>query len=447
MRRRVTCALVCAAIAAGCQRPSPQEAPARAASSAPRAARANARLPAPDGAAANEPRAPKVVDLDHRARELADRLILLDGHIDTPYRLENSRDAAGKLTDDISSRSKRGDFDYERARRGGLDVPFMSIYVPARFERRGAKRFADKLIDLVERFASEFPQKFALARSPADVRKNAAEGKISLAMGMENGSPIERQLRNVAYFHARGIRYITLTHSRDNHIGDSSYDARRTHRGLSSFGEQLVREMNRVGIMIDVSHVSDDTFWQVIEQSRLPVIASHSSCRHFTPGWPRNMNDEMIVALAKAGGVIQINFGSAFLDDTIRREETKRQQLLAAALRRRGLDSADPRAAAVKEQLLADHPVPRASIERVADHIDHVRKLVGIRHIGLGSDFDGVGDTLPVGLTDVSQYPNLIRVLLERGYDEEQIEAICSGNVLRVWQTAEDFARQGASGL
>jgi membrane dipeptidase len=351
---------------------------------------------------------------DHKSRaaELAKRLIILDGHIDVPYRLEKGRDQRGMLTEDISERTPAGDFDYPRAKAGGLDVAFMSIYVPPKYEQGGARKYAHGLIELVEGFAKKWPDKFALARSPAEARRNVAAGTISLALGMENGSPIEHKLENVAHFQRLGIRYITLAHSKDNHIADSSYEGKHTHRGLSSFGKEVVREMNRVGIMVDVSHISDAAFWQVIELTRAPVIASHSSCRHFTPGWERNMSDEMIQALANKGGVIQINFGSQFLDGSIQKERGRSKR--------------------------------RATVEQVADHIDHVVKLVGIDHVGLGSDFDGVGDSLPTGLKDVSEYPNLIEVLLGRGYSDEAIEKICSGNVLRVWEAVEAYASRGS---
>jgi membrane dipeptidase len=368
---------------------------------------------APAATSSSPPAPMKPIDLDARAHELARRLIILDGHIDVPYRLEKGRDLQGRLSEDISERTEHGDFDYPRAKAGGLDVAFMSIYVPPKYESGGARRYADGLIDLVESFATKWPDKFALARSPAEARANAARGAISLAMGMENGSPLEHQLHNVVHFQRRGIRYITLAHSKDNHLADSSYEGKNTHKGLSAFGKNVVQEMNKVGIMVDVSHISDAAFWQVIEISKAPVIASHSSCRHFTPGWQRNMSDEMITALAKNGGVIQINFGSQFIDGAIQKQRFG--------------------------------PKRYATLEQVFDHIDHVVKLVGIDHVGLGSDFDGVGDSLPVGLKDVSGYPNLIRVLLDHGYSDAAIEKICSGNVLRVWQAVEDFAR-GAQG-
>jgi membrane dipeptidase len=393
-------------LATGCNRG--HESPATAASAHSVAAPTTAAppsAPSPSDPSAKPEPSPALVA---KAKELTHKYILLDGHVDVPWRLDESRDKEGNLSEDVSHRTAKGDFDWERAREGGLSAPFMSIYIPSKYEDNGAKKIAVRLIDMVEGFAQKWPEKFALAKSPGEVRKNFASGKVSLAMGMENGSPIERDLANVRYFHERGIRYITLTHSKDNHISDSSFDDKHTHKGLSEFGKKVVAEMNKVGIMVDVAHVSDDTFWQVMELSKVPVIASHSSCRFFTPGFERNMSDEMIVALAEHGGVIQINFGSAFLDHGYRVAEDEGK------------------------------PVERVDIGVVADHIDHVVELVGVDFVGFGSDFDGVGDSLPVGLEDVSMYPNLIAELLERGYGEADIEKICSGNVLRVWQAVED---------
>jgi membrane dipeptidase len=242
-------------------------------------------------------------ELREKANRLAHEFIIVDTHVDTPDRLR------GKMAD-ISQRTEDGDFDYVRAKAGGLDAPFMSIYVPAEYEGKGgAKKLANKLIDMAEKFATNWPDKFAIAQSVADVQAQFAKGLISLPMGMENGSPIEGKLENLRHFYDRGIRYITLAHSKSNHISDSSYDPNRRWNGLSPFGKEVVAEMNRLGIMIDISHVSDSTFYQVIRLSQAPAIASHSSCRHFTPGWERNMDDEMIKALAKNGGVILINFG------------------------------------------------------------------------------------------------------------------------------------------
>ena len=373
---------------------------------------------------------------------VAQRHLILDGHIDVPMRLYGGRSEDGSLSEDVSSRTERGEFDWVRAVAGGLDAPFMSIFVPSNYEETGGgKQLADELIDLVRGLVESAPDKFALARSPAEVRENKAAGRISLPMGMENGTPLEGKLENVAYFHGRGIRYIGLTHSRDNHLGDSSFDDARTHGGLSEFGRRVVLEMNRVGIMIDVSHLSDESFWDVLALGRTPVIASHSSCRHFTPGWKRNMSDEMIEGLADQGGVIQINFASYFVDDEIRRAREQRNEQRDAFLEQAGLQWRAPEARKALAGFYAKNPPPPTSAERVADHIDPAIALVGVDHVGLGSDFDGVGGALPTDLADVSQYPNLVRVLLARGYTDEEIGKIASGNVLRVWQAVEDFAR------
>lgn len=419
--------------------------PAHAPSSAPPRSEAAAapEVPAvPEPASAPEP---TPVDLQARAQRLAHEIVILDGHIDVPWRLHEAK-TAGKPVDDVTQSTEGGDFDLPRARAGGLDAPFMSIYVPARLEGRGAKRAADQLITLVEDIVARAPEDFALAGSPSQVRANFAAGKISLPMGMENGAPIEGDLRNVAYFHSRGIRYITLTHSKDNHIADSSYDTRHTHGGLSKFGEEVVDEMNRVGIMIDVSHVSDEAFDDVLRRSVVPVVASHSSCRHFTPGWERNMSDDMIRRLGAAGGVIQINFGTDFLSGELHRAREDHGKARDEHVKALGLKLDDGEGEAAAAEFTREHPLPRATVALVADHIEHVIAIVGIDHVGLGSDFDGVGDSLPEGLGDVSQYPNLLEVLLERGHDREAIEKIAGGNVLRVWQAVEDHAATAKPG-
>ena len=403
------------------------------------------RAPAAPSPVEPPPPEPAPLDPQARAEALAQELVIVDGHIDVPWRLHEAV-AAGKPADDVTKATEGGDFDLPRARAGGLDAPFMSIYVPASLEGKGAKKAAERLIALVEGIVAKAPDDFALARSPAEVRANTAAGKISLPMGMENGAPLEGDLRNVAYFHGRGIRYITLTHSKDNHISDSSYDARHTHGGLSKFGEKVVAEMNRVGIIIDVSHVSDEAFDDVLRLSGVPVIASHSSCRHFTPGWERNMSDDMIRRLAAAGGVIQINFGSSFLSSDVEREREAHEAARDEHVKGLKLHRGSPEAAAAAAAYEREHPAPRATVELVADHIEHVIALVGVDHVGLGSDFDGVGDSLPAGLRDVSQYPNLLRVLLERGHDRTAIEKIAGGNVLRVWQAVEDGAARPTEG-
>lgn len=372
-----------------------------------------------------------------RAEQLAQQFIITDGHIDLPYRLRVQNFRLEREYLGIPIATEDGDFDFVRARKGGLDAPFMSIFIPASYQDGRAKALADTLIDMVEGIARAHPEHFAIARSPADVEANFQKGIVSLPLGMENGAPIEGKLENVRYFHERGIRYITLTHGKDNHICDSSYDTTATWNGLSPFGREVVQEMNRVGIMIDISHVSDSAFWQVMTLSEAPCIASHSSCRKFTPGFERNMSDEMIQRLAENGGVIQINFGSTFLDGEVRRDYDEKRAELNRLLEAEGLDYRDEAAKPLIEQFRADNPSLFADVRTVADHIDHVVQLSSVDHVGFGSDFDGVGDTLPTGLKDVSQYPNLLYELLRRGYTESEIEKMCYLNIWRVWNAVE----------
>ncbi|HYG04356.1 MAG TPA: dipeptidase [Chryseosolibacter sp.] len=368
------------------------------------------------------------------ADSLAEVFIITDGHVDLPYRLRIKNFRLDREYLGIPIKSVEGDFDYVRAKAGGLDAPFMSIYIPSIQQKSPdkGKALADSLINMIEGIAKAHPDKFALARTPADIIASSEAGKISLPMGMENGAPIGDDLANVTYFFDRGIRYITLTHSKDNQICDSSYDTTRTWNGLSPFGESVVKEMNRLGIMVDISHVSDSTFYDVLKVTPVPVIASHSSCRYFTPGFQRNMSDEMLKALAKNDGVIQINFGADFID-SVARVNTRLRDSLEILLASKNLTSRDEAARPIIEQFGKTHKELFSDVERVADHIDHVVKVAGIDHVGIGSDYDGVGDSLPLGLKDVSAYPNLISVLLRRGYTPEEIEKICSKNVFRVW--------------
>jgi len=381
-------------------------------------------------------------ELKKYADELAHRYIITDGHVDLPYRLKMKNFRVEREYMGIPVSTTEGDFDFERAKKGGLDAPFMSIYIPSanqQFPDKG-KALADTLINMVRAIAEQIPDKFALANSTAEVEANFKAGKISLPMGMENGAPLGDDINNVKYFYDRGIRYITLTHGKDNQICDSSYDTTHTWNGLSPFGEQVVKEMNRVGIMVDISHVDDSTFYDVMKIAQAPCIASHSSCRKFTPGFQRNMSDDMIKRLAENGGVIQINFGSSFLDSTYRAQSKILGDKLKALLAEKNLKESDSLATPIIDQFKKDNPSIYAAVEHVADHIEHVVKIAGIDHVGIGSDYDGVGDSLPTGLKDVSSYPNLIYVLLKRGYTEEDIAKICYQNVWRVWNKVDEVA-------
>ncbi|WP_113924055.1 dipeptidase [Cognataquiflexum aquatile] len=367
------------------------------------------------------------------AIEMAQNTIMVDGHVDLPYRMKVGGFTLQREILDVSVRTDGGNFDFPRSKEGGLDAPFMSIYIPSGYQDRGgAKVLADSLILMTERLVNTWPDKFAMAYSPSDIEKNTKEGKVSFPMGMENGAALEDDINNVRYFYDRGIRYITLTHGTDNLIGDSSYDTTRTHNGLSDYGVAVVKEMNKVGIMVDISHVSDSTFYDVVKVTDVPVIASHSSARKFTPGFERNMDDDMIKALGKNGGVIMINFGGSFVDGEYNEKSGAVREHIVNWLAENGLSSTDSAAVAYIEKYSAENN-PFPNVEKVADHFDHVVALVGIDHVGLGSDFDGVGDSLPTGLKDVSMYPNLIAELLKRGYSKEDIEKICYKNIFRVW--------------
>ena len=374
------------------------------------------------------------LDLKKKAEELAQKYMIIDTHMDVPYLLK-------KKMEDISERTAGGDFDYPRARKGGLDVAFMAAYVPAEYEGTGkAYSFANETIDMIEGFARTWPEKFVMARSVADVKKQFGHGSISLALGIENGSCLEGNLTNLKHFYDRGVSYVTLTHSKANHFCDSSFDPERKWNGLSPFGVKVVSEMNRLGMIVDVSHVSDDTFYQIIKHSKAPVVATHSSCRHFIPGYERNMSDEMIKLLAEKGGVIQINFGSMFIGKQVNRQAADLKKSMNDYIEAHNLEGQEKDD--YIEKFKREHPLRRVNVSDVAAHIEHVIELVGIDYVGLGSDYDGVGDNLPEGLEDVSCYPNLIYELLKKGLSEEDIRKICSGNFLRVWVEVERIARE-----
>lgn len=349
--------------------------------------------------------------VEQSSEDIAQGSLIVDTHIDTPYRIKAQLDNSGTYEDIAQNTSY--DFDYPRALSGGLNVPFFSIYIPADTEAAGTSfSLANELIDLMNSIIEANPEKFFLIDTSTYLGNLPGQNLIGIAYGMENGAALEGNLSNVEYFYKRGIRYITLTHSKSNHISDSSYDENKQWGGLSDFGKNLITEMNNVGIMIDISHVSDAAFLQAIDISNTPVIASHSSLRHFTPGWERNVSDSMLEALANKGGVLQINFGTAFLTDVNDKS-----------------NSYDP------------STYIHAGVTDVVDHIDRAVTLVGIDHVGIGSDYDGVGDTLPNGLKDVSTYPNLIAELQNRGYSTSDIQKILGGNFARVWREVEEYAR------
>ena len=369
-----------------------------------------------------------------RANAIAHDAIIVDTHIDAPIRVEMGGD-------DVTRSTQTGSFDYPRARAGGLDVAFMSIFVPASLDEAGKGRaFADKLIDQVYATVQRAPNEFALATCVADVRRNVARGLISLPMGMENGGPLSDGDDASMHFFERGIRYVTLTHARPNAFSDSSYDKNARWNGLSPAGRALVARLNDLGVMVDVSHISDKAFWQVIELSAAPVIASHSAARYFVPGFERDIDDDMIRALAARGGVVQVNFGSSFVTPVARAWSDAYDDAAKTYQNEHHVAADSPENKAFASAYRDEHPFPYASVDDVVAHIDHIAKLVGVEHVGLGSDFDGVGDTLPSGLKDVSMYPNVVAGLLARGYAPPQIKLILGENLLRVWSAVERIA-------
>ncbi len=369
------------------------------------------------------------------ARKLAQDALIVDTHIDSPTELM-------KAWLDLGETQPR-EFDFPKAQAGGLDVAFMSIYTSSGQDDDGsAESVANKMIDAVEKTARDNPEKFALLRSPRDIEALRRLGLVLLPMGMENGAPIGDDLGKLKFFFDRGVRYITLAHSANNRIADSSYAQEKQWNGLSPFGREVVAEMNRLGMMIDVSHLSDAAVAQAVELSRTPVVATHSALRHFTPGFERNLSDALAKAIAAKGGVIHIPFGNAFIDTA---SAAQTQAYFAAYndyLRQRTAGKTTQTVTEFDAEWDKAHPPLPVKMEAVLDQIDYGVKLVGIDHIGLGSDFDGVSGALPEGLKTVADYPNLIAGLQSRGYKDADIRKILGGNLLRVWRRAESAAAQ-----
>ncbi|QNP39980.1 dipeptidase [Lysobacter solisilvae (ex Woo and Kim 2020)] len=366
------------------------------------------------------------------ARRLARDATIVDTHIDAPSELVSQ-------WHDLGIATPTREFDYPKARDGGLDVAFMSIYTSADQDEAGtASQAAQVQIDAVEALVQRHPDKFALLRSPRDFKRLQRGGKVLLALGMENGAPIGNDLAQLAVFHARGVRYITLAHGRNNRISDSATDTAPRWHGLSPFGRDVVAEMNRLGIMVDVSHLSEDAIQQAVELSRVPVIASHSALRHFTPGFQRNLSDASVKAIAAKGGVVQVPFGSIFIDAQaaetysafLREREAYRLAKLAAQAAGKPVAGSEPQFP----------PLQPTSIAAVLDNIDRVVQLAGIDHVGIGSDFDGVNGALAAELRTVADYPALVAGLQQRGYGEGDIRKILGGNLLRVWGEVERAA-------
>ena len=363
-----------------------------------------------------------------QARKIHFSSIVLDTHIDVTPKLQTS----WKFTEE----HKEGHIDLPRMKKGGLNALFFSIYMAGTVTGPKAVNDAIERIAAVHRLAEEAPDQVALCVSADQVRKAHKQGKIAALIGMEGGHMINNSLAVLRMYAELGVRYLTLTHSVNTDWADSSGDQPK-HNGLTDFGKDVVRELNRLGVMVDISHVSDKTFWDAIEISKAPMIASHSSCRAIS-GHARNMTDPMIKALAAKGGVIQINYLDQFIDNDLYQYSQKSQSLMRELQQKyAGRENADKRREEVARQF---GPAPRASWERIIDHIDHAVKLVGVDHVGLGSDFDG--GSMPVGMEDCTRLPKITEALLRKGYSAADIKKILGENTLRLLSEVERTSRQ-----
>ena len=379
------------------------------------------------------------MEVSKKARDLHFRSLVMDTHDDTTQLLLHPNFDLGVRHDD-------GDIDIPRMREGGLGGIFFSIWIPGSVTGPEAVKRAIDQIDAVRRQVVLHPKYLALATTAEQVRRAHADGKIAVLMGVEGGHMIDDDLGVLRTFGALGVRYMTLTHFLNNNWADSSTD-KPAHNGLTDFGKQVVREMNREGIMVDISHVSDKTFYDALEISEAPLIASHSSCRALCDA-PRDMTDDMIKALAAKGGVIQINYHIGFLSQKFRDAQNANPQIqkdIDAETKKRCGGDADEGCSVVQgekvlREYVAQGKLPRVDWTLIIDHIDHAVKLVGADHVGLGSDFDGAN--MPYGMDDVTHLPQITDALLKKGYSDSDIQKILGGNTLRVMEATEATARK-----
>lgn len=366
--------------------------------------------------------------------------ILIDTHNDITSATVEGADIGKSLPDHHT--------DVARMKKGGMGAQFFAVFVAGNYvEGNHAGHRTLDMIDTVRHDIIErYPNEFLYATTADDIRRAHKEHKIAALLGIEGGHAIEDDLRLLRDYYALGVRYMTLTHSNDNNWAGSSGSP--ANKGLTEFGKQVVLEMNRLGMMVDISHVSDKTFWDALETSRAPIFASHSSCRAVSPV-PRNMTDEMIVAMAKKGGVIQINFDCGYLNPASAEASASRMKELQpkmAELRQKY--ASDPKAMrqAMREMREAMGPIPRATLADVVTHINHVVSIAGIDAVGIGSDFDGVF-CVPTDLDSVDKWPNLTRALLEEGYTAAEIRKIYGENLLRMMAAVEKVGKETPAGL
>lgn len=378
-------------------------------------------------------------EIAERAHKLHFSSIVLDTHDDTTQRFFSK-------SFDLGKRNPDGHIDIPRMRDGGMNAIFFSIWIDGRIMGPAAVQKALDQIDAVHENVRRFSNDMVFARTAEEVRRAHAQGKIAALMGVEGGHMIGNDIRIVRIFGDLGVRYMTLSHFYNDEWADSSTD-KPAHNGLTDYGKEIVREMNRQGIMVDISHVSDKTFYDALEVSKAPLIASHSSCRALC-NHVRNMSDDMIKALAAKGGVIQINYEKSFIDQDYKNAYDKATggAGVVGTLNQAVKDCGDDQECvskaeiALERKMTEEGKLPHVSWERIVDHIDHAVKLVGPEHVGLGSDFDGA--TMPEGMEDCSKLPKITEALLRKGYSEDDIRKILGGNTLRVMEQAERVSRE-----
>lgn len=380
-----------------------------------------------------------------RARALQDSALVIDTHADTPQRfLEEGFDIGNTDPNDY------GSISLDKAKAGNLGAEFFSIWVEPETNRGHFARQTLDLIDSVYQQANRHPSRMMMAFSVADIQLAHKEKKLAALMGIEGGHSIENDIHLLRDFYRLGVRYMTLSWSNTNEWADSSGDINDPkvahHNGLTDFGKQVVLEMNRLGMMVDISHVADKTFWDAIATTKAPVIASHSSARALT-NHPRNMTDDMLRAVAKNGGVVQVNFYSAFIDENYRKAAAAQAKQRDAAvkahldqLRAEGKTPAYLDSDKIEREWAAK--IPRPPLKSLIDHIDHIAKVAGVDHVGLGSDFDGVSGALPQEIDSAADLPKITQALLDRGYKPEDIRKILGENLLRVFRQVEKVSRE-----
>lgn len=376
-------------------------------------------------------------DIADRAKKLHFSSIVLDTHDDTTQRFF-TKDF------DLGKRNPDGHVDIPRMREGGMNAIFFSIWIDGRIMGPPAVQKALDQIDAVHENVFKYSKDLVLCRTAEEVRRAHAQGKIAALIGVEGGHMIGNDIRVLRMFGDLGVRYMTLSHFYNDEWADSSTDT-PAHNGLTDFGKAIVREMNRQGIMVDISHVSDKTFYDALDVSKAPLIASHSSCRALC-NHPRDMSDDMIKALAAKGGVIQINYERSFIDQPYKDAYDKAQGGVVAATEKITQECKDDndctsrQLTELQKQMEASGKLPRVSWEKIIDHIDHVVKLVGPDHVGLGSDFDGA--TMPDGMEDCSKLPKITEALMRKGYKDDDIRKILGGNLLRVMEQNEKASKE-----